>query len=154
MVSQVVAVVSHKNNELARLFSEEPIEVAFNENAVRGMESSLARGVKVADAAGWLIALADMLFIPPATISQMRRCLDQGAAFAAPVYQDQRRHPMAFSRRYNQELLALDDDQGARKVLARYRSELQLVEVNDRGILMDIDCPEDLVGIYRQANSF
>ena len=47
------------------------------------MGLSLACGVRAsADAPGWVIALADMPYILPATIAALVRCLRRGAALA------------------------------------------------------------------------
>ncbi len=125
------------------------LHVVVNEQAEQGMGSSIACAIRASeshkpDAAGWLILLADMPYIETRTIQQLLRKLEQGAAMVAPVYRQQRGHPVGFNQRYKNELLALNRDTGARDILKKYHTDLQLLPVKDEGILMDIDRPADI----------
>ena len=46
---------------------------------------------------------------------------------------------MGFSRRYQEELLALDEDIGACNVIRLHQNNLLLMPTNDHGVLEDID---------------
>ena len=67
-----------------------------------------------------------------------------GAPIAAPCYRQQRGHPVGFAAGMREELENLHGDQGARSVLQRHRQAMRLLEVDDPGILADIDTPRDL----------
>ena len=82
--------------------------------------------------------------IRPETVRAVARALAGGAALAAPRYRGERGHPVGFSSRFRDELLALDDDSGARGIVARHRDELVLLDCDDAGIVLDVDVPEDL----------
>jgi molybdenum cofactor cytidylyltransferase len=110
-----------------------------------GMGMSIAAGVAArADAKGWLVALADMPFIQPATIARVLAALQNGSPIAAPVYQGQRGHPVGFSAAFGDALRALRSDAGARELLQRHAAEITLIACDDPGILADIDTPADL----------
>lgn len=110
-----------------------------------GMGMSIAAGVAArADAKGWLVALADMPFIQPATIARVLAALQNGSPIAAPVYQGQRGHPVGFSAAFGEALRALRSDAGARELLQRHAAEITLIACDDAGILADIDTPSDL----------
>jgi len=110
-----------------------------------GMGMSIAAGVAArADAKGWLIALADMPFIQPATIARVLAALQNGSPIAAPVYRGQRGHPVGFSAAFGEALRALRSDAGARELLQRHAAEITLIACDDPGILADIDTPADL----------
>ena len=126
------------------------LRVVINENAEHGMGSSIACGVRASqDAPGWLITLADMPYIKTETIALLADKLGNGAGIVAPVIEyegEQRRgHPVGFSQRYKDELLALDDDIGARHVIANHKSELELVPTHDAGVTVDVDQEIDIV---------
>jgi molybdenum cofactor cytidylyltransferase len=53
-----------------------------------------------------------------------------------------RGHPVAFSPELYSELASLTGDEGARRLVARYPSFA--VDVDDPGVLIDIDTSEDL----------
>lgn len=114
-------------------------------DAQRGMGATLACGVAASsDADGWLIALADMPWVTPATIAAVAAALASGADIAAPVYRGTRGHPVGFARSHRRALLACSGDEGARGVIAAHREHLVPVDVDDRGVVRDVDTPADL----------
>lgn len=119
--------------------------VVINEQPERGMGTSIACGVNATrNAPGWLIALADMPYIKQQTIMQVAKKLQNGAKLVAPVYQQQRGHPVGFSTCYQEELIALDNDTGARRILEEHFSELEIIPVDDAGVITDIDRMTDI----------
>lgn len=110
-----------------------------------GMGRSLAWGVSAtASADAWLVALGDMPEVSPDTIGSLIRALKAQAALVVPEFGGRRGHPVGFSRRWYSQLLALKGDRGARDLLAEHPLELQRVQVQDPGVLLDLDYPEDL----------
>ena len=116
--------------------------------AVDGMGHSLAAAVRAeADAPGWVVALGDMPRVAAHSIEAVIAALHSGARIAVPTYQGKRGHPVGFAASCREELLALRGDAGARGVLQRYAAEVVTVEVDDPGILQDVDTAEDLEGL-------
>ena len=121
------------------------MQVIVNQHAESGIGSSIACGISESEqSSGWVIALADMPFIHADTIRQLSTKLNDGAGIVAPLYQQQRGHPVGFAARYRDELLKLNADVGARHVIARHDTDLTLIEVQDRGVISDIDSISDL----------
>jgi len=60
------------------------------------------------------------------------------------VFRGQRGHPVGFARKYGSLLSALTGDEGARALIAARQWALQRVDVDDPGVLRDIDHPDDL----------
>lgn len=117
-------------------------QVVINALADEGIGASIACGVQAtATARGWLIALADMPAIAPATVRAVADAIAAGAPSAAPIHQGQRGHPVGFGADLAAELLALQGDEGARRVLAAHPP--QLLAVDDAGCLLDLDRPAD-----------
>ena len=139
-----IAVLRPGDEILATLLAAEGLRIVVNPHADDGMGGSLACGVAMADADGWVIALADMPAIRSETIAAVAAALADGAALAAPVYRGQRGHPIGFARRFQATLTALTGDHGGRDILAAHASELRLIEVDDPGVLVDIDHAGDL----------
>jgi molybdenum cofactor cytidylyltransferase len=114
-------------------------------DAAQGMAASLACGVRAnLDAEGWLIGLADMPAVPVEAITRVRKALSAGAAIAVPAHAGRRGHPVGFARQYRIELLALQGDVGARRLLERDASHVVEIRIDDAGIFADIDVPGDL----------
>jgi len=147
-LDRALAVVRPGNAVLNRLLAQQGLEVAVYAEAQRGMGSSLAFGVsRVRDADGWIVALADMPRIQPQTIIKLAQTIAEGASLAAPYFAGRRGHPVAFGKKYLDDLLKLDGDQGARKLLVRDSHELVRITTRDPGILFDIDTPDQLAPI-------
>lgn len=142
---RVVAVVRPGAAELAALLEREGAQVTVCERADEGMGATLAHGVAAApDAAGWVVALADMPFIAPATIAAVARAVAGGAPLVAPAYDGARGHPVGFGRRFADALAALEGDAGAREIVKAHAADLVLLPAGDPGVLRDVDTPADL----------
>lgn len=140
---RVLAVVQASNTALQALFTAAGVPWRAVDND--GLGDSLAAAIRAtADAPGWVVALADMPFIQPATCQAVQAALQQGALLAAPQWQGQRGHPVGFGAALFPELAALGGDEGARQVLQRHRQRLRVLDCQDPGVLRDVDVPADL----------
>jgi molybdenum cofactor cytidylyltransferase len=140
-----IAVVRPRAQKLGKLLRDAGCNTVVCKNAGEGMGTSLAAGVRAAsEADGWVVALADMPFLRPETIRVIAKALSEGAAIAAPSYRGQRGHPVGFARRFLEELSSLHGDLGARTLLDQHPDWVTAHEVDDPGVLRDIDKPSDL----------
>jgi molybdenum cofactor cytidylyltransferase len=131
---------SENQRALHRLLAAESVPLAVCADAGEGMGRSLACGIRACgEAAGWIIALADMPAVSTTTIAAVRDAIARGHDAAAPAFRGRRGHPVGFGRACLGELLALSGDAGARGVLAAHPP--LLIEVDDPGCLLDIDTP-------------
>ncbi|PYE27627.1 molybdenum cofactor cytidylyltransferase [Paraburkholderia silvatlantica] len=146
VVPKVIAVVRPGAEALAHVLNDAGCDVVFAPGAARGMGASLAAGVETDhEAESWIVALADMPCIAVESIEAVARALDGGASLVAPFYRGQRGHPVGFGYAHRAALVALDGDAGARALLSTH--PLTRVEVDDPGILRDVDTPADLKGL-------
>lgn len=140
-----VAVIRHGDERLRAALLETGLEVVENPLAGQGMGNSIACGVGAChDAAGWLVALADMPWIKPSTVHAVADRLRAGATLVAPSYRGRRGHPVGFAAAWGERLAALDGDRGARGLLDAQAAELTLVDVDDSGSVRDVDHPHDV----------
>ena len=143
-----VAVVRPGNNKLADLLLNAGLKVVFCNQSDQEMADSLTTAIRFssdfeAASEGFVIALADMPYIHPATISMVANKLSAGASVVIPSYQGQRGHPVGFSAKFRKELESLQGDEGARSIVKRYPNEVELLSCDDVGILADIDTQAD-----------
>jgi len=144
-----IAVVRENDQELKSLLLETGISVVENPDAELGMGTSIrcaieSQSASHPDVQAWVIALADMPFIPVPVIKQVIDALQCGALLVAPEYNKQRGHPVGFSYDLTNELLNLQGDIGAKPIIEKHRSQLQLIEAPNNGVLRDIDHSSDL----------
>ncbi|MCC6854041.1 MAG: nucleotidyltransferase family protein [Comamonadaceae bacterium] len=126
----------------ARQLARRDIVVLPPVDAARGMGASIATGVtERSGAPGWLILPGDMPLVRPSSMLAVAGALETHAiAFAQ--YHGRRGHPVGFAAELYSELATLSGDEGARRIVARYPAHGQ--EVDDRGVLVDIDTPAEL----------
>jgi molybdenum cofactor cytidylyltransferase len=107
-----------------------------------GMGHSIVAGVSATgDADGWLILPADMPLVQPATILAVAQGLERYPVCYAQ-YRGIQGHPVGFGTELYSELMALQGDEGARRIVARYAA--QPITVDDPGVHIDVDTVEDL----------
>ena len=147
-----IAVLRPNHDELANLLSATGCQIVVCADACGGMGHSLAAGVRAtSDASAWVVALADMPFISVTSHQAVASRLSQGAALAACVYQQQRGHPVGFSKIWLKELSNMTGDQGGKSILKKHPQDVVLCQVDDAGVIRDIDRPEDLTSEHEQA---
>lgn len=113
-----------------------------------GMGHSIAAGVGAAgDAEGWLILPGDMPRLRPASMLAVADAiLHYPVAYAQHL--GHQGHPVGFGTELYSELIGLQGDQGARRIVARYPSHA--VNLDDPGVLIDVDTVEDLTRLMAQ----
>ena len=87
--------------------------------------------------------LADMPAIKPETLLTVAKALRRDN-IVAPSFAGKRGHPVGFGRDFFREFSALRGDEGAKTIVVAHIDKLELVDVEDKGVLQDIDVPEDL----------
>lgn len=142
-LEKVIAIVREDHHPLATELRQAGCVLFVCPEAESGMAASIVSGLRhTIDAAGWIIALADMPYVETETIAALATALRDGADIAVPVCQGQRGNPVGFSRRHLPALLRLEGDCGARDLLQT--CPVTSVIVDDAGILRDIDTAGDL----------
>ncbi|MCK9687849.1 nucleotidyltransferase family protein [Scleromatobacter humisilvae] len=115
-----------------------------------GMGDSIAAGVSIhASATGWLVLPADMPLVKPSSLRAVADALDQ-QPIAFAQHRGRRGHPVGFGAELFSELVMLKGDEGARRLLARYPTAA--VELDDPGVLFDIDTVDDLAVAQRRID--
>jgi molybdenum cofactor cytidylyltransferase len=119
-----------------------------NPNWARGQTTSMQCGLRAVppEADGVLFTLVDHPAIAPATIDAL---LDgpRAALLRVPRYHGRRGHPIWFSRDIVPEFLALPETGAARDVVRSHSAQTEFLDVDDPGILADIDDPEAYRGL-------
>ena len=136
---------------VAELLAARDIVVLSAFDAARGMGHTIATGVaERSGAPGWLVLPGDMPLVRPDSILAVATALEQHAVVYAQ-HLGRRGHPVGFSAELYSELIALTGDEGARRLMARYPAHGQ--EVDDPGVLFDVDTAADLEVLRRAPRS-
>jgi molybdenum cofactor cytidylyltransferase len=86
-----------------------------------------------------LFTLVDHPAVTPETIALLLSA--PFPLLRVPRYQGRRGHPIWFSRELLPEFLALPNDGAARDVVHRHRDRTEFLDLDDPGIVADIDDP-------------
>ena len=141
----VVAVVRPDDGAVTEALAAAGAVPVAGTRAARGLGASIAAGVAARpDAGGWLVALADMPWIAPATVAAVAARLRAGAPLVRPVRDGVPGHPVGFAAAFGPRLRALDGDTGGRPILRAEAGRVVPVPVTDPGIHADVDRPDDL----------
>jgi molybdenum cofactor cytidylyltransferase len=124
----------------------EGLKVVVNQAYEQGMASSLREGLSALDPQtdAALIVLADQPFIRSDTLNRIveehRRTRAQ---IVIPLYRGFRGNPVLLDRSVFPKVMALDGDIGCRAIFGSHLEGIVKVEVDDVGILLDIDNKDD-----------
>jgi len=129
-----------------RFAGEAKVRVERNEEAARGMMSSLKTGMRAVAGRcdGAAVLLADMPLVTAIMINELIDAFARRPSIVIPECGGQLRHPRVIPARLFPEFLALGDDEKGTKVIEKYNREVVRVPVGSELNYIDIDTPEDL----------
>lgn len=118
-----------------------PATFVVNCDYALGQTSSMQCGLRAvpADASAMLFTLADHPAVAPETLDAVLACAEP---LCVPRYRGKRGHPIRFSRRLIAEFLALPPTGAARDVVRAHAHETVFLDLDDPGIVTDVDDPE------------
>ena len=146
-VKEPIVVLGHGAEEIRDSIDLSTTRTVVNETPSHGMASSLRIGLRAVSehAVGALVFHADMPFVTASTIRAIVEAAADGALLTAPRFQGRRGFPVYFAKTCFAELIAgLHGEIGGREYIETHKTDLILVDVEDEGILLDIDRPEDV----------
>jgi len=126
-------------------------EVVINEDWEQGQLSSIHAGIRSLPAGtdGMILCLVDHPLISSRLVDDLiarfyRERDGARSAIVLPVYQGKRGHPVIFSARVYEELLAAPMDQGARAVVWAHAAEVAEVATPEQGCVLNLNDPETM----------
>jgi len=117
-----------------------------NQSPERGQLSSLQCGLKhvPSDVPGCLVVLVDHPLVSLTTyLSVYEAAQKYPDKIIIPVFEGKRGHPVYFGKKYFNDLLNAPLSEGARYVVQKHSLSILELPVDDAGILVDIDTPEE-----------
>ena len=117
------------------------VRIVDNENYLSGMTSSLQTGLRAvpADAPGVLFTLVDHPAVSPDTLDAL--LAPPLPLLRIPRFAGERGHPIWFRRELIAEFLAVPAGGAANQVTRAHRAETEFLDVDDPGVVADIDDP-------------
>ena len=138
--------------QLRPLVKAEPrIQAAYNAHYQQGQTSSVKAGIlQVSDGSDVLLLPADFPFVLPKTVSALTEFYQKNSPLILiPAYDGRKGHPPIFSYKLRDEILQLDNSSGLNEIIHRHQPEVQLLPVQDKGVLAAFNTPEEFVQIQK-----
>lgn len=150
----IVIVLGYARRSVEAALSDLNIGVAFNPSFASGLASSLRVGLLAMppDVTGALVLLGDMPQVGTSLVDSMIEAFltRKGALAAVPLHENRRGNPVLLGRGLFDAAMRLEGDEGARRLIGTLGAD-ELVEVaaRDKGVVVDIDTPDDLAAVRR-----
>jgi molybdenum cofactor cytidylyltransferase len=151
-IDHVMVVLGANQKKIQDTIGNLPVQFCHNMEHERGMLSSVICGIRALpqDAITALIFLGDQPGIPPAVTNTVIDAYNEElVGIVIPVHNHRRGHPLLVDMKYRKEIEHLDLEEGLRALRHHFPDDVLEVDVDEPGILVDIDTRED----YKNATN-
>ena len=143
----VIVVLGYEAATVRAALNDLPVSFVDNPHFAEGLSSSLKAGLQALpkDCDGAAILLADMPDIDHGFLDRLYAVFqgEPKALAVVPVHEGQWGNPCVVAASLFPEIMALEGDQGARKILEAHRDDVVEMPVSSLVATRDIDTPED-----------
>ena len=145
LVGKMLIMVEEPQNITSKVLNSYGFSVTRSENAAKGMAHTLGDGVRAASLdTDFLIVLSDMPFVTKTIVETVVCLMNSTNKITVPLFCGEMGHPVGFPAIYREELIALKGDAGAKEIIQRHLSDVSFIEINNEGVVKDIDTRQDL----------
>jgi len=149
-VRDIVVVVGRQGGRVSAAAWRFPVQIAVNDNPAGDMASSVLTGRRALAtvSSGVIVALCDYPLVTSRTIAQLVSAHSADpASILIPCHGGQKGHPTLFPAACLAELTAAST---LRDIVHRDSRRVRMLEVDDPGILLDMDTPDEYFRIKQQ----
>ncbi len=153
-LAQVIVVLGHGAPTIQKQVDFTSVHVVVNKDYAVGQSSSLKKGVvAVADCCeGAMFLLGDQPLVSHETINKLIHAFRSALSpIVIPFCKGKRGNPVIIHRDLFPQIDTLTGDAGARLLFDRYKESIMAVEIEDTGILFDVDTWKDFKELQRLA---
>ncbi len=147
----VIVVTGHEREKVEAALKGLPVRFVYNADYAEGLGTSLKAGIAAVpeETDAVVVCLGDMPRIGARQIDRLIAAYNpvEGRALCIPTWRGKRGNPVLIGKRFFAEMQALTGDVGARPLISQYPELICEVEMEDDGVLVDIDTPQALQGL-------
>jgi molybdenum cofactor cytidylyltransferase len=143
---ETVAVIGSNAEDIRSKIDFGPVKVAVNPNYKLGLSTSLRVGIESfeSEVDAYLVMLGDQPLVRRNTIlTLLGQHWKHGPLMTIPLYGGIRGNPVVLSSQLVPEIEYLEGDSGAKQLTQKHSGKVMWVEVDDPGVLVDVDTPHD-----------
>jgi molybdenum cofactor cytidylyltransferase len=153
--SPILVVTGHERERVEAALQGLPLTFVHNPAYAEGISTSLRAGIAAlpdtADAV--LVCLGDMPRVSAAAMGRLVAAFDPAAGHGiiVPVWRGKRGNPVLWARRYFAEMRDVAGDVGARHLIGAHADAVVEIDMENDGVLTDIDTPQALAKLAATA---
>ncbi len=153
--ASMVYVIIRESKGGYHIRADPKVRFILNEDPATGMSSSIRAAITKMDGNpdAVIIVNGDMPFFG---VENYRKLIGLWQAthdgISSSYYSGETMPPAVFSRRFFSDLIELQGDRGAKRIIQKNLSEVKFLSIEDPDTLMDIDTIEDLVYARSMCN--
>ena len=151
-IKDITVVLGFNAEKLKPILQRKGIGWVYNEDYSQGMYSSVVAGVRSLkpQTKGVFFLPADIPTVKSSTIAALRDVfLQENSTVVYPAYKGRRGHPPLISSALFGDILVYDGEGGLKTLLGRHSHKAHVIEVEDEGMLYDLDTYEDYQTLYQ-----
>jgi molybdenum cofactor cytidylyltransferase len=147
----VLVVTGHMASEVSAACAGLDVTLVPNPAYATGLASSLKAAITALPSAcnGALILLGDMPHITSAHLDLLIAAHARDA-IVVPVHTGRQGNPVLWPVKYFPELLLLEGDTGAKRLIAAHAAQVREIDLETTAIFADVDTPEALTDLRTQ----
>lgn len=140
-----IVVLGKDFEKLKAEIADLPVKAVFNSDFALGVSSSIKTGLRAVSAPmtdALIVMLCDQPLLTTENLFALRDSfLKNQSLIVASVYENTTGVPALFSRAVFDDLMNLENDEGAKKIIKKYRAEAVFIFAPEAAL--DVDTPED-----------
>jgi CTP:molybdopterin cytidylyltransferase MocA len=153
-LDEITVTVGRHAEEIVKNTSDRSVRYLVNTQPELGQISSVQLALRELDpgCAGCLIWPVDQPAVPTTLVEALLRTFRESeASIVMPAFEGKPGHPVIFRRDLIRDLLGWPAGQSPKELISRYRDRTSLVATRERGVVTDVDTPEDYQNLTGRA---
>ena len=144
-VDELIIILGYQKEIIEKLIDKnEKIKFVFNKNFESGMASSIKTGLnhlsEKTDA--FFICLGDMPMVNKNIYNLLIKSKNN-KKIIVPAYKSERGNPVLFSKSMKKQIMTIEGDVGAKKILGSHKDKILNLEINNESITKDFNIRDD-----------
>ena len=144
-VNKIIIVLGYECSKIKKVIKKnKKINFIFNKRFKSGMSTSIKTGLdhlsKKCDA--FFICLGDMPMVNLNIYNQLIKSINK-KEIIVPTYKGQQGNPVLFSATLKKEIMSIEGDVGAKKILLENKNDILNLQIDDDSIIRDFNIKEN-----------
>ena len=147
-VNKVIVVTGYEAEKIKTAIQHLPVDIIHNDDFLKGMTTTIQRGIEHAKEGGYMICLADMFMISAEEYVLLKKIFEKNFRSNAkyiylPRYKNEKGNPVIFSPYYKDAILEHKEMEGCKAIVQSNKENIFWIDMPTDHVLQDMDYYED-----------